>query len=133
MDISEREATTRYAVNMIDSYLGRKEYASALLLSSIYAYIRLKSLLTDRLNPSKERWKKISKTPLSFNIAVNLCEDLEILSAPVSRDLRNLWEKRCSIAHESKLWKELSEEDIKKIRHLCEFAKSFLEETKSKS
>lgn len=117
---------------MIDSYLERKEYTSALLLSSIYVHIRLKSLLTDRLNPPKDKWKEVSSTRLSFGIPRRLCNLLGILSQNDSRELKELWEKRNKIAHESQLWKDPSENDIKEIKRLCESAKRFLEKTKSK-
>jgi len=132
VDTSEREETTKYAKRMIDFYLKNKEYATALLLSSIYVHIRLKSLLTDRLNPPKDKWKKVSSTRLDFRPALNLCKNLEILSVAESQELGKLWSKRCKIAHESSLWREPSEKDINEIKRFCESAKHFLEITTNK-
>ena len=133
MKITEREETTIYTREKIKKYLGDRDYTSALLLSSIYVEIRLRTLLTDWLSPPKEKWEKVSKdilTKLRFWQLANLCADLGLLSGDEKRKLDKLRKKRNSIAHESKLWKQISNEEKRQIEQLCEFAIQFLERTK---
>ena len=130
MDLSEREETTKYASKKIKSYLDGEDYTSALLLSSIYVNMRLRSLLADRLFPPRNKWKAVSnKLDVGFNRLLNLCQELGLLHGFNKKPLKNLWEKRCNVAHESKLWKELSQKDKEDIRQLCESAIKFLEKT----
>jgi len=125
---SEREKTTEYASRIINSYLKNKEYTSALLLSSIYANIRLRSLITDWLSPPRNKWKKASEIlTLGFRRLVDLCDKLKLLHDNEKKTLYELWDKRCNVAHESKLWKKLSEKEKKKIDHLCKSTIQFLE------
>ena len=134
MKLSEREETTKYANNIVSSYLKKKEYTSALLLASIYVNIRLKSLLTDRLSPSKSKWRSVSKKlNFSFNNLLDRCNRLGISKKYDfnPKYLKKLWKMRCSIAQESKLWKKLSEKDEENIEELCLSAKAFLEKTKN--
>ncbi|MBO3754784.1 MAG: hypothetical protein FGF53_07925 [Candidatus Brockarchaeota archaeon] len=125
MDISEREETTKYAVKKIDSFLENKEYTSALLLSSIYVHIRLRSLLTDRLNPPKDKWKEISKIRINFRLALKLCIELGIIPKSFPCKLKKLWKKRNEVAHESKIWKNLQESEIEEIKRLWKPLKIF--------
>lgn len=55
MKLTEREETTQYVIKTIDSCLEREEYTSALLLSYIYASIRLSTILTNYLSPNNDR------------------------------------------------------------------------------
>lgn len=129
---SEREKTTDYASKTINSYLNEKDYTSALLLSTIYAGIRLRSLITDWVSPPNTKWKKTSeildRTP--FWRLVNLCDQLKLLEDHEKKSLDELWKKRCKVAHESKLWKKLSPQEAAKVDQLCKSAIQFLERTK---
>jgi hypothetical protein len=134
MDEPERQKTTEYAAKRIKCFLDDGEHISALLLASIYANIRLRTLLTSRLNPPKEKWEYTSNafdSLLGFNKLLNLCDKLGLLHGQNPKKLRDLWEKRCNVAHESELWKELSDEDKKEITQLCECTIKFLNETNS--
>jgi len=133
MDKTEREETTDYAKRKIDSFLENHEYLSALLLASIYVNIRLRSLLTNRLSPPKNEWKKTAQVLDSlygFKKMVSLCDKLGLIPNK-PKILKNLWDKRSSVAHESTLWKEeeLSDEEKKEITHLCKSAIKFLQQT----
>jgi hypothetical protein len=133
---TEREKTTTTAKELSTNLLSEKQYTSALLVSTIYVDMRLRSLITDRLSPPKGKWQEISNTlnNLSFNSLLTLCEKLG-LSTRYNFDinpLKKLWNERCKIAHESTLWRELSEKDIERIRSLCNSANDFMEKTKLK-
>ena len=130
---SEREKTTEYATTAIYSLLENKDYISALLLSSIYAQIRLRSIVTDRLFPAQDKWKRTSKNiGISFRKLVNLCYDLELLDIQEKTDLKHLWTKRCNVAHESTLWKKLLNKEEKEIDQVCNTTIQFLKRTKYK-
>jgi len=140
MDKNEREETTKYAKGKIETFLKNHDYVSALFLSSIYLNIRLRSLLTDRLLQPKNEWKENEWKEISrmltgigkgFNTFVNLCNRLGLLEGHNPEDLKGLWNMRNKIAHESELWKSLSERDEKEIRRLCKSAIEFLEKTNS--
>jgi hypothetical protein len=134
MDKTERQRTTEFAAKKIKRFLDTEEYISALLLASIYANIRLRTLLTSRLDPPKEKWEYASNafdSLLGFNKLLNLCDELGLLHGQSPKKLKDLWEKRCKIAHESELWKELSDKDKKEITQLCECTIKFLNETNS--
>lgn len=132
MDKTEREKTTEYASTKVKSYLASGEYISALLLASIYVNIRLRSILTYRLDPPKEKWKYTSNaldSLLGFSKLVNLCEELKLVHDFDLRKLKKLWERRCKVAHESDLWRELPKLDKNDITQLCESAIEFLQKT----
>ncbi len=134
MDRTERVETTDYATKKINSFLENHEYLSALLLASIYVNIRLRSLLTNRLSPPKNEWKKISQaldSVYGFKKMVSLCDKLELIPTGKPRILKSLWDKRSKVAHESTLWKEeeLSDDEKKKITNLCKCAITFLQQT----
>jgi len=130
MDLSEREETTKYARERIDTYLKNDDFISALLLASIYLNIRLKSLLADRLSPPKAQWRKTSRMlDIGFNRLVNLCNQLGLLKHHNPKNLKKLWDKRCKVAHESKLWRGLSQRNKEDIDRLCRSAIEFLEKT----
>ena len=133
---TEREETTIRANGLITTFLGEKQYTSALLLSTIYADMRLRSLIADTLSPPKDKWQEVSDTlsNLSFNSLLTLCKRLG-LSERYNfeiKPLKKLWKERCKIVHESMLWRELSEKDIEIITSLCNSAMDLLEKTKIK-
>ena len=76
MEKTEREETTDYAKKKVNKFLKNKEYISALLLTSIYMNIRLKTLLTNRLSPAKEKWKETSNSVDSIYGGNKMCEPL---------------------------------------------------------
>ena len=131
--LSEREKTTNVASTTINSYLKEEDYISALLLSSIYSQIRLKSIVTDRLSPAQDKWKRTTKNiEISFRNLVKICYDLELLNVQERTDLITLWKKRCNVAHESTLWKKLSEVEKKEIAQVCNNTIQFLKRTNHK-
>ena len=129
---SERKETTEYAKETINSFLEEKEYPSALLLSCIYADIRLRSLLADWINPPKNKWKKTSEifNGINFRGLVVKCDQLGLLDNDEKEKLDELRKKRNDVAHESRLWKKgLQPTEKKKIERLCKSAIKFLERT----
>ena len=133
---SVRKKTTEYASKIIDSYLhkSKPEYTVALLLSSIYADIRLRTLLTDLISPTtKNKWEITSSEilgKLNLMNLINLCYDHKLINKNQKKNLHALRVKRNKVAHESELWKRLSEDDQKEIENLCKFTIQFLEKTK---
>jgi len=133
---TEREETTIRAKGLITTFLGEKQYTSALLLSTIYADMRLRSLIADRFSPPKDKWQEVSDilSSLSFNSLLTLCKKLG-LSEQYNfeiKPLKELWKERCKIAHESTLWRKLSEKDIGIITGCCNSTTDLLEKTKIK-
>lgn len=130
--LSEREKTTEYASKTIDFYLKEDKHTIALLLSSIYADIRLRTLLTDWISPPQSKWKKTSEILDRFNLwkLIDLCNKHKLLRGNEKKNLDALREKRNKVAHESKLWKKLSKDEKKRIEELCRFTIKFLERTK---
>jgi hypothetical protein len=131
MKLTEREETTQYAIKIIDSCFKRNEYTSALLLSFIYASIRLSTILTNYLSPNDDKWKETHKilNKINFSVLIKQCKDKNILSKDDYNKLDKLRILRNNIAHESILWKELSEDEIKNIKEKCESVKNFLQIT----
>ncbi len=133
MQLSEREEATNYAKKQIDNFLSRRDYTSALLLACIYVDIRLTTLLTNRLSQAKRNWEEIATIvrKLSFSQKIQLCKAKGLLSGnkQTSKDLHKLREKRNKSAHESQLWRNPSSNDIREIKRICNFAKTFLEAT----
>jgi hypothetical protein len=133
--IPERKKTTKYACERIKTYLEGKEpdYTSALLLSSIYADMRLRTLLTDWMSPTPDKWEKTSSLVLnkiSFWGLIVLCDKLGLLQDKKERkNLDELREERNNVAHDSTLWKKLEEPKKKKIERLCNFTMKFLKRT----
>jgi len=136
--VSKRRKTTKYACRKIKGHLESEEpdYTSALLLSSIYADMRLRSLLTDWVSPStQDKWEKTSSeilNKISFRGLIILCKKFNLL--PDKKDDKNLddlREKRNKVAHESRLWKKLKGPEKKEIERLCNFTIEFLERTSS--
>ncbi len=132
MDLNELEVTTKDAIKRIKDDLRKGDYISALLLSAIYMDIRSRTLLTNRLQPDEAKWKKIHselddirgpKTRLS------ICENLNLVSHQVAKDLKDLWDTRGDVAHTSRIWRNPTEEDITKIDRLCKVALQFFEDT----
>jgi hypothetical protein len=136
MQETEREKTTRFAVNRISKEIDESyDWISALLLSAIYVDIRLRSLLTDRLSPREARWKEVH-TQLGelwgVNRRITLCKNLELISGDMARNLKELREVRSQVAHESRIWVELTKEDMERMVHLCGKAMRLLKETNNK-
>lgn len=133
---SVREKTTEYASKVINSYLhkSKPEYTVALLLSSIYADIRLRTLLTDLISPTtKNRWEITSSEVLGKPNLMNLinsCYKHQLIDRNQKKNLHALRGKRNKVAHESELWKRLSEDDKRETENLCKFTIQFLEKTK---
>lgn len=133
-DQSEREKTTEYASERIKSFLEKSEadYISALLLSSVYVNLRLRTLLTDWVKPPRNNWKRVSSEVincLDFHELIVLCSRYKLLINGERKKLEKLRKKRNHVAHESTLWKKLKERDKKQISSLCNFAIQFLERT----
>jgi hypothetical protein len=135
MKETEREQATKYAVDQIQEYLIKDyDYTSALLLAAIYVHMRLKSLLTDRLSPDKKQWKEVHVRLgdlLGFRRTVSICKSLGLVSEEMSKNLKELYDMRSEVAHESRIWRELKNLDVEKVKRLCKCAIEFLEETKS--
>lgn len=130
MNRTVRTTTTDYAEEKIRAYLADEEYAPALLFSSSYVHMRLKSLLADRLWREGDDWRVIhNDLDISFMSAVRLCDALKLMGGQNPKDLRRLWEKRGYGAHESGLWRNPSESEKKEVRRLCESAIMFLRGT----
>ena len=136
--VSKRRKTAKYACKKIRDYLESEEpdYTSALLLSSIYADMRLRSLLADWVSPStQDKWEKTSSeilNKISFRGLIILCKKFNLLTDKKdAKNLDDLREKRNKIAHESRLWKKLKGPEKKKIEWLCNFTIEFLERTSS--
>jgi hypothetical protein len=130
---TEKEQTTSYAVSQIDEYLNLDyNYFSALFFSAIYVHMRLKSLLTDRLRPEKVEWKQVHNYlgSLSFKASVSICECLKLIEPEMSKDLKDLWDLRGKVAHESTPWREPTNEMVREIKRLCKVAMDFLDLTK---
>ena len=129
---SEREATTNYAKEKINSFIENNEYHLALLIAYIYANMRLKSLITDWINPQKDKWKKTSEIFGGFNFfrLLNKCKELELLVNNEYKTLDDLRKKRNNVAHESRIWKgKLPLREENKIKSICESVINFLERT----
>lgn len=129
---SEREKTTRYAVKQINRYLKppKPDHKSALLLSAIYATIRLRTLLTDWVSPPNDKWKETGKLfNLKFAGLINRCKQHGLLIGKERETLDGLRKKRNQLAHETKLWKGVSPKEKKKIELLCKSTVKFLERT----
>ena len=134
--LPERIKTTEYARKKIKNFLksGEDDYTSALLLSSIYAELRLRTLLTAWMSPPQQKREKTSSmilNKLSFNQLIVLCNKLGLLQSEERKNLDALREKRNKVAHETRLWKKIPESEKNKIEHLSNFTIQFLERTNS--
>jgi len=130
MDKPERKKTAKFAKEKISDFLDNERHTSALLLSSIYVNLRLRTLLTEHLSPTKSKWRAVSnKLDIGFNRLLSLCNEFDLLYGFNTEPLKRLYKRRCKIAHESELWREISPEDKKEIKSLCESAIEFLENT----
>lgn len=125
---TERQETTDYAVKRIDENLTPERYNVALLLAFIYVSIRLRSLLTDHITPSKPMWKETHRVlgSLGFRSLLKHCKEFRLITKEEGDKLSKLADKRNYIAHESVLWRSLTDADIANIKEHCEFAKTFL-------
>jgi len=135
LDFPERLETTSLAKKEINSFLGKEEYHIAVLFASIYANIRLRSLVTDWKNPQKDDWKKTSQRidPFNFGRLLGTCNKLKLLANEEYVTLDRLRVKRNEVAHESRLWKaNIQETEKNEMKTLCESAIRFLEATNEK-
>jgi hypothetical protein len=129
-----RKYTTVKAIDNINAYLQRQDYASALFLSSIYVHIRLKSLLSDKLaHRQKEKWRvvfaELNELRLGFSPALRMCRAAGMISSDRFGEMKQLWKKRNSLAHESALWRDMGTDDVSEIVRLCKCAEGLLEDT----
>lgn len=131
----KRESTTKLATKKINNLIKEEDFTSALLLASIYAHMRLKTLITMRLKPPKEHWRAISNSfnsgnaPLGYNTLLNVCNKLGLVQNQDKNQLTKLWAYRNRIAHETDLWKKLSDKQQREIIKLCKYATEFLKNT----
>jgi hypothetical protein len=131
----DRKRTTKVATEKISELLERNDYTSALLLASIYVHMRLRTLITLRLNPPQENWRDISNSfnsslsPLGYNSLLNVCGKLHLVTVEDKNNLKRIWALRNSIAHETGLWKALSKKKKTEINRLCKHAAEFLRST----
>lgn len=127
----EREKTTKDAQIVINYYLKMQEHNVAVLVSAIYADIRLRTLLTDFISPSNRKWKQASEIldELDLSKLITLCKKNKCLIGKESKNLDDLRKMRNKVAHESKLWKKLNADEKKKIEELCKSALDFLKRT----
>lgn len=129
-----RKYTTVKAIDNINAYLQRQDYASALFLSSIYVHIRLKSLLSDKLaRRHEEKWgivfAELNELKLGFSLALRMCRAAGLISPRQFGEMKRLWRKRNSLAHESTLWRDMAADDVTEIIRLCDCVEGFLEKT----
>lgn len=131
MDATERDETTRYVIRTIDSCLQRGDHNIALLLASIYAGIRLRTLIVENKSPDKGKWKQTHEKlgRKSFQKLLEKCESDKILKKNDVKKLDKIRLQRNSIVHESKLWREPTSKDIDDIKRNCEFLKDFFQRT----
>jgi hypothetical protein len=96
MRLTDREATTDYAIQRIDLCLGQDEFATALLLSSIYADIRLTSILASYFSPTEGRWKDLSRSisRVPFRAKLKLCKEFGLVRKETRRKLSDLYDMR---------------------------------------
>lgn len=130
MDKPERDKTAKFAKKKINEFLDNGGHTSALLLASIYVNLRLRTLLTEYISPTKSRWRAVSnKLDIGFNRLLSLCNEFDLLNGFNTEPLKRLYKRRCKIAHESELWKKICPEDKEEIKSLCQSAIELLENT----
>ena len=131
-DPIERKETTNYAKKNINTFLKKQEYISALLLVWIYVDIRLRTLLTDFIEPQNSRWNETSEIlgKISTKELIILCfKKYKLILKDQNKVLHQLNEKRNKVAHESSLWRTVPQDDQVEIEGLCKSAIQFLEDT----
>lgn len=133
MDYAERQQTTEYAIAKIREFLDRNDFTSAVLLSSIYVEMRLRTLVTLRLQPPEKNWYATSDAftnLLGYNKLLNLCSKVGILPDCNQRKLKELSDERNHVAHDTELWKEIIDKERQEsIIDLCNNAIEFLKNT----
>ena len=131
MNETVREKTTRDAQIAINYYLKNDEHNVAVLVSAIYADIRLRTLLTDFISPSKSKWKQASEIldELDLGRLLRLCKKNKCLIGKESKNLNELREMRNKVAHESLVWKTPKIDEKEKKEELCKFTIDFLKRT----
>jgi lysyl-tRNA synthetase class I len=131
-DQKTRESTSNSATEKINQMLTDNDYTSALLLASIYVDMRARTLITLQLNPPEGKFESISNilsSEVGFRRLINICELLGKIEHDEAEALGQLYGKRNKVAHATKLWKEVSEEEQAEITRLCNVAIKFLEKT----
>jgi hypothetical protein len=136
-DLSEKEETTAYAKEKINSLINNGEYHLAILVAYMYASIRLRTLLTDWIQPEKaqscdDKWKQVSGIfkNLSFSGLVATCDKLGLLKEAEYETLEELRKKRNNIAHESRTWRHGTQPaENEKIKRIRDSLFKFLERT----
>jgi hypothetical protein len=94
--------------------------------------MRLRTLITLRLNPPEEYWQKTSDSfdsLLGYGTLATVCSKLGLIGDFDIKLLKDIWEKRCKVAHETELWRTVPEAERKDIERLCNFAIDFLRQT----
>ena len=139
-DTSKRRETTEFAVKKIQDFIDRKDFTSVVLISSIYVEMRLRTLITLRLNPPEKNWESTSRSfinLLGYKKLLSVCSEVGLLDNCMNncdkqkllKNLKDLYAERCKIAHETKIWRGIDEEDKKQISSLCDNAIQFLKNT----
>jgi hypothetical protein len=132
-----RQETTDYCDEKIRSFLAEPDpdYTSAILLAFIYVNTRLRTILTNYLSPTEERWEDLHNSLNYYSVKglLTVCNKFGLLASfdpKMIRKLRDLDEKRNDVAHESRLWRGIAnEEEANKIKELCNAAQEFLRNT----
>jgi len=132
---TEKTKTTDYVIKTIRANLNAQGYTSAILLSFIYVNIRLRTLLTDYLSPAREKWKETHAilSSLQFPRLLKYCKTYKLIDEGEREKLAKLADKRNYLAHESVLWRKLTQEDVNNIEQHCQFAITFLKDTTSRT
>lgn len=131
MKLTERQETTDYAVEKILLNLEGEEYFPALLLSFIYASIRLRSLVADYLRPTNKTWKRTHEflSIPAFSQLPRYANENKVVTKRQYRGLDKLRKIRNKIAHESTPWRHPKPDDTNRMIASCHFAISFLKDT----
>lgn len=130
----DRENTTKLATKRINELVD-DDVISALLLASIYAHMRLRTLITLQLKPPKKHWREIADSfdsggsILGYGALVSVCNKIGLIDNNDKAQLKKVWKFRNSIAHETTIWKDVTKENKKAMIALCDFVKDFLNRT----
>jgi RNA processing factor Prp31 len=128
-----RQETTDIATNKIIQMLNdKKDYTSALLLASIYVDMRIRTIIALQLDLSGQRFEEISNildSQVGFRNLIGIIENMGKIKKQEADKLRELYTERCKVAHETTLWKDVSEAKQEEIKKLCNVAIDFLKKT----
>lgn len=128
-----RQETTDIATNKINQMLNdKKDYTSALLIASIYVDMRIRTIIALQLDSSGQKFEQISHildSQVGFRNLIGIIENMGKIKKQEADKLRELYTERCKVAHETTLWKDVSEEKQEEIKKLCNVAIDFLNKT----